>query len=130
VIQIFTKEQIKQQLFLTLISAQGKERAECCQTETRRLLERVRDGEASQKETEIVAQAVKLLGVQTKHRADSQLSRTAYVLAIHYLAPEQLTATEIAKIIHVNTRTVHRYILQGIEQLAILIFGVDALEWQ
>ena len=121
---IFTKEQRARQLLANLIVFQGKECAEHYRMETRRLLERVRSGTASQEEIEMVAQAVKLLNTQAGY------ARLAYVLATHFLAPEKLTATEIAHIVHVDTRTIHRDIASGIEQLAILLFGVDALKWR
>jgi predicted Fe-S protein YdhL (DUF1289 family) len=125
-----TERQQAAQLLLTMCVLDGRDNTVHCRAETRRLLESVRDGTATDGERKRVLQAIQRMSKEREARVNSAYARQTYALTLKYLTPERLSAREIARLADVNGRTAHRDISMAIERLAARLFGVAALEWQ
>jgi hypothetical protein len=98
--------------------------AEDCRKKTRLMLERVRDGTATDAERKLIAWGMKQMSGETDYALQT------YALTLRYFTPERLKAEEIASVIFVDRSHVYRVINFAIERLSIWLFGADALDWQ
>ena len=94
---------------------------------TRRMLERVRDGEATPGEVKQITRAVMKLSEVGKKYPGSLLGRKAYVLTLRYLASESVPLKIIAQKLGLDKGTISSDIKIGIEKLTVLLFGADSL---
>jgi hypothetical protein len=93
----------------------------------RGLLERVRDGAASETEIDAIQARIRWMNDNPESPEDE---RRTYVLVMAYLAPEPLEAVELADALNVSKRTIHRDIAAAIDRLTVLLFGVDGIVWK
>lgn len=59
---------------------------------------------------------------------DENAIRRFKAMKLFYMIDKKLTYDEIAENLHVSERTIFRDIKQAVEELSVLIFGVDGLK--
>ena len=104
--------------------------AEDCRKKTRRLLERVRDGTATDEERSLILWAVHRMSKEREPAKNSDHARQTYELTLKYLSPERPSAREIAQLVNVDFTTVQRDIASAIGRLAFWVCGEEALGWK
>ena len=117
-------------LIMNDLGRNAKQNVKRCKAETRRLLERVRDGAATDEERRVIVWAVRHLSKEREVAKNSAYARQTYALTLKYLAPELLEVREIAQLFNVDVATTYRDISSAIERLAFWLFGVEALDWK
>lgn len=114
-------------VFFDALAHDSKYRAKECREETRDLLRKIRDGEATRDEINAVTNALRFM--QTK-LFNAENERQGYVLTSYHLSPEHPTMYDLAEATNCSTKTVERDRELGIERLSILLFGTDAVAWK
>lgn len=126
----FTEKELAQQLLLIACVLMGRKHARHYQAETRHILERIRDGAATPEEAELVLEAVRMMNEQGEINRQTNRSRQVYALTLKYITPEKFTNQEIAEVLHLDKSTVFRDVSTGIARLAVLLFGLVAIEFK
>jgi DNA invertase Pin-like site-specific DNA recombinase len=124
---IGTRDEIGQLTFRAVVDNPNRhETAQRYREATREILRRVRDGRAEKPETELLAFAVTAL---QRRAMKPEQQRKLYALAQMYLVENPKTAREVAEQTNVSLSTLFRDIARISEKLAVLMFGIDAIDW-
>ncbi len=91
--------------------------------EVRKLLRRYKAHNSTDAENRILAQAMENYRLSIEDETDE---RRFNVLMLFYFSVPTLTAFQISRELCMNDRTVFKDISKGVEELCVLIFGIDA----
>jgi len=84
-----------------------------------------RYGRSTQEEREFLENAMR----KYKEFAFTEEQVRAYnILLYFYFASRPLTDAQIARLFHIDKRTVHKSISKGVKELAIFIYGIGGIE--
>lgn len=93
------------------------------QHNVRQLLRRYKSGTGTEREKQILAEAMS----HYQLLAEDDTDRRAFnVLLLSYFSVPTLTAFQISELLHIDKRTVFKDISKGVSDLCVLIYGIDA----